>query len=665
MTRPQLKHVLPSALPAPGDADYSRLTVTPGPWTADFWVVVPQAGDPRRMLASPCQAKDCGQPPYFGGELSGTLCYAHYWQWLRDGRPQDTAAWALASARPPAKRTPIRHLRPRGIDFTALSPLVALEIRAVVGTKITRGDWTANRALLMTLEYLTEAVRRADAQSLLDRRPEDWVLLAREVSSVGDKTFTDSRTYLKTFFTTLHRALIADPWAEDLWLWRGSFDRLLGVDDGRGGPNIDWRKVKVAWLREPAKKLARQSLITGERAWGTIVGWVRGLAPLSGYLTEEGADSPETLDRELFLEYLCWVRDINGSKNSLQLVNTVASILEGLRADGLLELPSPVYLRRGENTVEKVRQPRPYPADVLEQIDTRIIAGPGTDATIRMMLRLNRWGGLRISELTTLPLDCLRHNGKGGYWIEYWMTKTRSWRRFPLPADLASELRDQQDRVRSAYGDADYMFPSPARSNVLARVVHPWSAQGFRRHVRGLFSQHGITCSQITGEPITGGEIHRYRHTVGTTLLNSSWTQREVQDFLGHASPTMTAAYAEILDETLTRKAEEFHRDQSRQQAADREDPKVERLRSRFAAVLPNGFCTLPASKSCDFRPAPCLECAFFDPGGSEFAAVHANHRKQLRLLIAETDDTAVTILNQKALGAVDRIAPPADGEPE
>jgi integrase len=230
--------------------------------------------------------------------------------------------------------------------------------------------------------------------------------------------------------------------------------------------------------------------------------------------------------------------------------------------------------------VQKVRQPRPYPADILELIDTKIIADPATDQAVRTMLRLNRWGGLRISELTMLPLDCLRDNGKGGYWIEYWMTKTRSWRRFPVPADLAGELRAQQDRIRSLFGEAEYMFASPGRSNVRARIARPWSAGGFRKHVSQLFARHGITCSQLTGERITGGEIHRYRHTVGTTLLNSSWTQREVQDFLGHASPTMTAAYAQVLDETLTRKAEQFHQDQARQQGTVREDPRVERLRS-------------------------------------------------------------------------------------
>jgi hypothetical protein len=79
---------------------------------------------------------------------------------------------------------------------------------------------------------------------------------------------------------------------------------------------------------------------------------------------------------------------------------------------------------------------------------------------------------------------------------------------------------------------------------------------------------------------------------------------------------------------------------------------------------LPNGYCTLPAGKSCDFRPTPCLGCAFFDPGGEEFAGVHANHRTQLRLLMEEATEAAVISLNQQVLEAVDRIAPPAGSEP-
>ncbi len=165
------KHVLPSHLPTSGDAGYARLSIPAGPWDDDFWVVVPHAGTRRRHARTPCQVNGCDGPPYHGEDPGGTLCYAHYWQWHRDGSPAAIAAWASQSARPPLQRTVRRRLEPRGIDFAALPPLVALEIRCVVAAKITRGDWTANHFLRVTIELIVAAVRKTGDQSLLDRRP--------------------------------------------------------------------------------------------------------------------------------------------------------------------------------------------------------------------------------------------------------------------------------------------------------------------------------------------------------------------------------------------------------------------------------------------------------------------------------------------------------------
>ncbi|MGV7904389.1 tyrosine-type recombinase/integrase, partial [Mycobacterium kansasii] len=81
---------------------------------------------------------------------------------------------------------------------------------------------------------------------------------------------------------------------------------------------------------------------------------------------------------------------------------------------------------------------------------------------------------------------------------------------------------------------------------------------GLRHRLAALFREHGITTSVATGEKISGGDVHRFRHTIGMHLLNNGWTQPEVRDFLGHHSDTMTATYARITDDTLARKAREF-----------------------------------------------------------------------------------------------------------
>ncbi|WP_227469397.1 tyrosine-type recombinase/integrase [Mycobacteroides abscessus] len=235
------------------------------------------------------------------------------------------------------------------------------------------------------------------------------------------------------------------------------------------------------------------------------------------------------------------------------------------------------------------------------------------------------------------------------------MTKTWAWRRLPILDSLAILILAQQTQVRATYGpEAAHLFPG-GRSSASAGRTQPWSTSGLRHRLSALFNQHGITSSTITGEPISGGDVHRFRHTIGMTLLNNGWTQQEVRDFLGHASDTMTSAYARITDDTLARKTREFWATQTTGDA----DPAVERLRAKFSAALPNGFCTLPAQQKCDFRLNPCLDCSFHDPGGRVFLGTHITHRDQLRVIIDDATasaDQRVLDLNQPMLDKVEKL---------
>lgn len=285
---------------------------------------------------------------------------------------------------------------------------------------------------------------------------------------------------------------------------------------------------------------------------------------------------------------------------------------------------------------------------------------PNTAApsSARMMLQLTRWGGLRINELVNLPIDILRHNssGAGGYWVHFYMSKTRSWRSFPVPDDLAQALLEQQTWVKQTYGsDAEILFPSPTRSNEKRKEARPWSSSGFSGHIKAAFERNTIIHSTMTGEVVSGGQIHRYRHTIGTALLNTGWSQREVQEFLGHQSAQMTANYAAILDDTLIKKVRAFQQE-SEGASTPLTHPGVERLRARFVYELPDGGCTLPANQSCETRDNPCSNCAFFDSGGSETRQVYEQRRKRLKLHIESTDDPRERGLNQRALEEVERI---------
>lgn len=653
--REQRQYALPERLVTPAEADHDRLEIKPGPWLEDQWVLV-QVGDSRRYAKpdSWCQVPSCEGPVHYRTTDDFDLCYAHYEQWRRSDRPQPVGDWATRRARKPVTRNQPNSIGRRAIDFSIMPPKIAREIRYVVSMKVHRGDWTPNRGLLQYLERLIEVALNDGAATLLSRRPEDWLILMTDRAPMSSER-RDLKPYNRTFFSELHRGLVADPWSLDSWLWRGVFEEILGDGNGAYQGPLHWHRIEQEWLREPLKQLAKRSLIDGTRAWGTLGSWVRGFAMLSRYLSTEGVEAPEELDREMFLDYLSSLRESGATKRTMSLANTVASTLGHLRADNYLaELGSEVYLRYAENKVDKIREPRPYPEDVVRQIDQLVVGDEELPLTVRRMLRFNRWAGCRISELVTMPIDCLRHNGTG-HWVYYYMPKVKDWRRFPVPADLADLLLEQQEVVRTEYGaGAEHMFPSAARSSASRGVTKPWSTSGFRRAVSKSFKRNGINVSSVTGEQVSGGHIHRYRHTVGMNLLNSSWSQPEVQRFFGHASPTMTSHYAEIVDSTLTAKAEQFFSDRLVNPAGEHSDPVVEALQERMYFALPDGSCSLPTSQKCDVRDNPCQDCAFFRPGGADVVEVHQNRARRLRLLIESAEDPATIAMNEQALQKVE-----------
>lgn len=668
------KHAMPEMLPSRETADHQRLVVEPGPWTEDTWAVVQGVSDVRRT-GSLCSVPACDRNGYVSPH-DISLCQPHWHQWRRAGEPEDVAEWLPTAKKPQTRRRP-NAISLKSIDFLTMPPLVANEIRFVVGRKVTAGDWTPNKSLLEYLDALAGAVRQTRVRSLLDRRPEDWLLLVQQRCTPSAATMAQS--YSKTFFAVLHRALTVDPWAEDRWLYKDNMDGLIHRgSQSNNGNNVNWASIRQDWLREPLKAHARPCLITGRKSWGTVITWSQAATALSKFLTEEGIEDPLDLDRSVFLDYLSSLHEQGASKSALSKVNVIASLLAVLHDEATRAAKrgatagqlfgSEVFLFYGENAVEKTREPKPYPDDVVTRVDQLVLSDPDLHQSAREMLQLTRWGGLRISELITLPLDCLVENGKGGYWVRYWMTKTKNWRRFPIPDDLAQSLLRQQALVRDTYGTkATYMFPSPSRSNPQTQRDLPWSPNGFRRTVAASFERNGITQSTITGELISGGAIHRYRHTIGTTLLNNGWSQREVQEFLGHDSPTMTSAYAAITDETLTRKVREFQAQQEEARVTAGEavhHPGVEALRHKFVYELAGGGCTLPANQSCDVRDNPCEGCVFFAKGGADEQSVQEGRRKRLKLHIEQATDPAEVALNQRTLDAIETTLETSPEEP-
>ncbi|MGW3829348.1 tyrosine-type recombinase/integrase [Streptomyces sp. NPDC005071] len=139
-----------------------------------------------------------------------------------------------------------------------------------------------------------------------------------------------------------------------------------------------------------------------------------------------------------------------------------------------------------------------------------------------------------------------------------------------------------------------------------------WETSNYN-HVLKDFSHH-LDLRDSRGERLLYSRSHRLRHTKATTLINAGAPIHVVQRYLGHLSPEMTMRYAATLASTAEREflaLAKVGRD-GREIGMDRRDMlDLVQLDLRTDRVLPNGYCLLPPTRSCDKGNA-CHGCDHF-----------------------------------------------------
>lgn len=135
---------------------------------------------------------------------------------------------------------------------------------------------------------------------------------------------------------------------------------------------------------------------------------------------------------------------------------------------------------------------------------------------------------------------------------------------------------------------------------------------------------------------------HRFRHTLGTRLINQGVPQHVIQRLLGHATPQMTARYATLHDATVRQVFDDYC--QRRVNLAGEVigyDPVgvtadaewTKHNMARVQASLPNDYCGRPPQQDCP-HPNACLTCPDFQTT-PEFLDIHRRQRDDTRILIA------------------------------
>lgn len=458
----------------------------------------------------------------------------------------------------------------------------------------------------------------------------------------GFKKSGKQRYYCKS----CHRKFVSDPAFERLEksgdVWTAAELGLQANLHANDGNKLNFSCIQQEWLKEKVKKFIKYRATN--TSFSTLQQYLSCLRYFSSFLSErQSVKQIEDISRSQIIDYLDYLNVHNLSiQTKRQRIAALASLFETGVANNWFTLEP--YLIRAEDRPRRSQSlPRYIPDEVLRQLNQHLDTLP--EPVVRMILVIQECG-LRIGELCQLSLNCLKQDGKGGWFIQFMRWKMKQETTLPISIELSRVIQEQQAYIREHFGE-DYQYLFCARQAGRKFIPQPrvMNDQSFIGFLKQLAERFGI-CDN-SGKK-WNFQTHQFRHTVGTRMINNGVPQHIVQRYLGHQSPQMTAVYAHIHDATLRKEIDKYLNTkvvningeviESLNPELDNDADLQWMKKKVLAETLSNGYCGLPAQLTCSKGNA-CLTCGDFRTT-IEFLDQHKEHleRTEKVLKVAEAN---------------------------
>ena len=220
---------------------------------------------------------------------------------------------------------------------------------------------------------------------------------------------------------------------------------------------------------------------------------------------------------------------------------------------------------------------------------------------------INCFTGIRISDICQLKLNCVLKNDVG-YFIFHDTQKMQNHDGIPICKELYEMIDNRIQRMKIL--KTEYLFPSTKNTSM------PIRSSAYRSYMKHFVNNYEIKLPD--GKPYNF-LTHAFRHTIATQLFKVGMPSALIQKgILHHLEINMTRSYidntAEIQKEMLISKGVL--------------DTSINADISEADAVLPNGYCHMPANINCPNLNA-CINCEFFRTT-VKFLDIHKEHLEAL-----------------------------------
>ena len=583
------------------------------------------------------------------------LCRSHGLRWRQLGRP-DLAGFTRGYDSdwvPPHER----------IDLSGLAPSLRLEMQYVLQRRHDEGRIKTRPAVA---RQVAAFLAGSGAGSLLDLAEQAWVQRhARQYPKRGHNT---ARALLRFACRQIDQLAHGRGWEaeypRDIWRLRN-----LGICDGPTA-RLHFDRIPQPWLRDLVKRWTRWRLATSLSA-ETAGRGVRALARFGTFLASAaiGVTGISQVDRAVLERYLADLHaGLAGTKVHREHIGQLSAFLQAIRQHRWDDrLPATAMFFPDDYPKHGQRLPRALPEQVMAQLENPASLSrwdnPGCQLITLILIRC----GLRLGDARRLSCDCIARDAAGAAYLRYRNHKMKREALVPVDEELEQEITRQQQAVRQRWpGGTPVLFPQPT-ANPDGRT--PVSDGTYRSALGRWLERCDIRDERGRPVKITP---HQWRHTLGTRLINRDVPQHVVQKILDHDSPLMTALYARLTDATVRRHWEGARKVNALGQTVTlapggplADAAWTGQQLSRATQALPNGYCGLPAVRSCPHANA-CLTCPMFLTT-AEFLPQHrAQHQQVLQIISAAEarGQDRLAEMNRQVAGNLDRIISALEAEP-
>ena len=337
---------------------------------------------------------------------------------------------------------------------------------------------------------------------------------------------------------------------DDVWDLRVLFTN--SELDLRNGRKLDFSKFKLDWFKQLVKRYIQQEIQTG-LALKTVKGRLRVLSRFSSYLEQHTKiNRIEEVNRDLILGFIAEISINRQSGTIAEYLGNLRHFLEQGNLQGWFQIDE--YLIRAEDYPPyNPGIPNDIPSCVLEQIENNLHQLP--DPIARMWM-VGFFCAMRLSELQLCPLDCLKQDSRGEWFITFWRKKNQDYHTLPISRDIAKIIQSQQQYIKQQFGDSfNYLFCDYVKVSTI-KVNQPNLipvARVSRNHVLSTCINCLIKAEKIED---ANGKLwhfanHQLRHTRLTYLFETGHELAVVSKWAKHIKLKTTQKYVRVKDRTL------------------------------------------------------------------------------------------------------------------